>query len=95
MKRLVLLTTSVAALALTGVFTSASAQSTNAQPSSAQPSSTGAGASGDSASGEGPGMTGMSASGAHRTGWPWYSHGNNSQNCVGPISFCNVYFGGG
>jgi hypothetical protein len=40
-------------------------------------------------------MTGMTASGAHRSGWPWYSHGNNSQNCIGPISYCNVYFGGG
>jgi hypothetical protein len=94
MRKLVLLTTSVAALALTGVFTSASAQSTNAQPSGAQPSSAGMSAS-SGASGEGSGMTGMTASGAHRSGWPWYSHGNNSQNCIGPISYCNVYFGGG
>ncbi|CAB3752210.1 hypothetical protein [Paraburkholderia solisilvae] len=94
MRKLFLITTSVAALALTGVVTSASAQSTNAQPSSAQPASAGMSAPGN-ASGEGPGMTGMTASGTYRHGWPWYSHGNNASNCVGPISFCNVYFGGG
>ncbi|CAB3748593.1 hypothetical protein [Paraburkholderia humisilvae] len=95
MRRLVLITTSVAALLLTGVFTSASAQSTSAQPSDAQPMSAGVSASSSGGSGEGPGMAGMTASGTHRTGWPWYSYGNNSMNCVGPISFCNVYFGGG
>jgi hypothetical protein len=94
MRKFLLLTTSVAALALTGVFTSASAQSTGAQPSSAQPSSAGTAAS-PGASGEGPGMSGQTASGKYRTGWPWHSAGNHNNNCVGPISFCNVYFGGG
>ncbi|MFC0400314.1 hypothetical protein [Paraburkholderia rhizosphaerae] len=93
MRKLVLIATSAAALALMGGFTSASAQSTGAQPSAAQPTS--AGASSGTGSGEGPGTAGMTASGKHRSGWPWYSQGNNSMNCVGPISFCNVYFGGG
>jgi len=94
MRKLLLLTTSVAALALTGVFTSASAQSTSAQPSSAQPSSAGMTAS-PGASGEGPGMSGETASGKYRSGWPWHGASAHNNNCVGPISFCNVYFGGG
>ncbi|QYD73176.1 hypothetical protein KZJ38_26365 [Paraburkholderia edwinii] len=93
MKKFLLLTTSVAALALTGVSTSAFAQSTGAQPPG-QPASAGMAAS-PGASGEGPGMSGQTASGKYRTGWPWHSAGNHNNNCVGPISFCNVYFGGG
>jgi hypothetical protein len=39
--------------------------------------------------GTGPGMSGSSASGAHVP-----MNGKSSNNaCVGPVSFCNVYFG--
>ncbi|MFC0400293.1 DUF4148 domain-containing protein [Paraburkholderia rhizosphaerae] len=42
-------------------------------------------------SGEGPAMSGTSQSG-HRIAMPG-STSSKPQTCVGPVSFCNIYFG--
>lgn len=94
MKLLAMLTMSAAVLASTTVFTSAFAQDNpraDAGPTSQEqvvPENNNTPRSG---SGEGPGMPGMSQSG-HRAMTP-DDTSNIQKPCVGPVSFCNLYFG--
>ncbi|GAB7523007.1 DUF4148 domain-containing protein [Paraburkholderia sp. 2C] len=93
MKLLAMLTMSAAVLASTTVFTNAFAQDTtraDADPTSQQQVVRNDNAQ-HTGTGEGPGMTGMSQSG-QRAMTP-NDTSNSQKPCVGPVSYCNIYFG--
>jgi hypothetical protein len=93
MKLLAMLTMSAAVLASTTVFTNAFAQDdmrADADPTSQQQAVRNNNAQ-RPGGGEGPGMPGMSQSG-HRPMTP-NDTSNNQKPCVGPVSYCNIYFG--
>ena len=93
MKLLAMLTMSAAVLASTTVFTSAFAQDNtraDAGPTS-QEQVVPINNAQHTGSGEGPGMPGVSQSG-HRMMAP-NDTSDTQKPCVGPVSFCNLYFG--
>jgi hypothetical protein len=93
MKLLSMLTMSAAVLASTTIFTSAFAQDNmraDADPTSQQQVVRTDNAQ-HTGSGEGPGMAGISQ-GGHRAMTP-NDTSSNQKPCVGPVSYCNIYFG--
>jgi hypothetical protein len=94
MKLLAMLTMSAAVLASTTVFTNAFAQDdprTDAGPTSQEQVAPDNDNVQRSGGGEGPGMPGVSQSG-RRTMTP-NDTSSNQKPCVGPVSYCTLYFG--
>jgi hypothetical protein len=92
MKLLAMLTMSAAVLASTTVFTNAFAQdNTRADADPTSQEQVVRNNAQHTGSGEGSGMPAMSQSG-RRTMTP-NDTSNNQKPCVGPVSYCNIYFG--